>query len=335
MFRSAQLSFVVLFLLSYVQVHAQAQPETKPAPQMITADATNSTPSGATFVVPAGWTYLNDAGVSTLQPPETDTRILILDVNAANADAAVASAWAKALPGMKRPLKIATPIPDRDGWSSGKRFDYETSPNERAVVVALAKRAGDTWTVTLLDGLEPTFEKRSAQIGLIVRSLRPKAYQRESFAGRKALALTAERIEILKSFVDASMKKLGVPGAGFALIDNNRVVYEGGVGVRELGKSTPVDANTLFMAASNTKGMTTLLLARLVDAKKLAWDQQVSEVYKSFKLGDAETTREVEVKHLVCACTGLPRQDMEWLFNFKKYNPASTFTLLSNMQPTS
>jgi CubicO group peptidase (beta-lactamase class C family) len=43
----------------------------------------------------------------------------------------------------------------------------------------------------------------------------------------------------------------------------------------------------------------------------------------------------VEVKHLVCACTGLPRQDLEWLFQFKNYTPKSTFTLLSNMQPTS
>ena len=51
------------------------------------------------------------------------------------------------------------------------------------------------------------------------------------------------------------MKKLGVPGASLALIDGGKVVYEGGLGVRELGKSAPVDANALFMAASNTKGM--------------------------------------------------------------------------------
>jgi CubicO group peptidase (beta-lactamase class C family) len=90
-----------------------------------------------------------------------------------------------------------------------------------------------------------------------------------------------------------------------------------------------VDANTLFMAASNTKGMTTLLLAKLVDAKKLQWNEPVTEVYPDFKLGDAKTTSEVEIKHLICACTGMPRQDLEWLFEYKKLNPASTFTLLS------
>src|SRR6202521_3714841 len=31
----------------------------------------------------------------------------------------------------------------------------------------------------------------------------------------------------------------------------------------------------------------------------------------------------------------MPRQDLEWLFEYKKYKPASTFTLLSGMRPTS
>ena len=275
------------------------------------------------------------ASSATLEPPEPDTHIAIFDVHAPDAAAAVASAWASFRPGMKRPLKLSVPVPDRNGWTGGKQFDYETSPNERAVVVAVALHSGDTWTVVLADGTDPTFEKRGAQVNLIIQSLRPKGYQRESFAGRKALPLTPDRIEVLKTFVETSMKKLGVPGASLALIDNGKVVYEGGLGVRQLRKPAPVDADTLFMAASNTKGMTTLLLARLVDAHQLQWNQPVTQVYPAFKLGDANTTRQVEVKHLVCACTGLPRQDMEWLFQFKSYSPASTFTLLSTMQPTS
>ena len=55
------------------------------------------------------------------------------------------------------------------------------------------------------------------------------------------------------------MDQLGVPGVGLAFIDGGKVVWEGGLGVRELGKPQKVDAHTLFIAASNTKGMTTLL----------------------------------------------------------------------------
>jgi CubicO group peptidase (beta-lactamase class C family) len=41
------------------------------------------------------------------------------------------------------------------------------------------------------------------------------------------------------------------------------------------------------------------------------------------------------MKHLVCACTGMPRQDLEWIFEFKDTTPKSALTLLGTFQPTS
>jgi CubicO group peptidase (beta-lactamase class C family) len=131
------------------------------------------------------------------------------------------------------------------------------------------------------------------------------------------------------------MKQFDIPGVGLSLIDGGKVVYEGGLGVKTLGKLDPVDADTLFIAASNTKAMTTLLLAELVDQHRMRWDQPVTELYPAFRLGDAETTRQVLVKHLVCACTGMPRQDFEWLFNFGNATPLSSLESLGGMQPTS
>jgi CubicO group peptidase (beta-lactamase class C family) len=270
-----------------------------------------------------------------LTPPEPDSHLAIVDLKAPDAASAVLAAWSAYRPDFKRPVKLMTPAPARDGWDERKNFDYETSPNERAVIGALAWRAGENWTVVILDGKEPTFEKRASQFGLIIQSLRPKGYNKESFAGRKALPLTAERIAELRSFVEASMKKLDIPGASLAFVDSGRVVYEAGLGVRELGRPERVDADTLFMAASNTKGMTTLLLARLVDQGKLRWDEPVVEAYPTFKLGDADVTRQVLVKHLICACTGLPRQDLEWIFEFKNATPETSLALLGTMQPTS
>jgi CubicO group peptidase (beta-lactamase class C family) len=102
-----------------------------------------------------------------------------------------------------------------------------------------------------------------------------------------------------------------------------------------MGKADPIDADTLFIAASNTKALTTLLLAELVDEGKMRWDQPVTELFPAFKLGDEETTKQVLVKHLICACTGMPRQDMEWLFEYRDATPASSITLLGTMKPTS
>ena len=311
------------------------QAETRSAPERVTADTARATPGGATFAVPSGWTIETGKDFVVLTPPEIDTHVAIGDSHAADAKAAVEAAWAAYKPESKRPLKLVTPRPAREGWDEREVFDYETSPNERVVVEAIALRSGRAWTVVILDGTDPTVEKRGAPISLILSSLRPRGYQRESFAGRKAHPLDAARIAQMKEFVETSMKELGIPGASMALIDGGKLVYAGGFGVKQLGKADPVDENTLFMAASNTKGMTTLLLAELVDQKKLRWDEPAIEAYPSFKLGDADTTRRVLIKNLICACTGVPRQDPEWLFAFKKATPESEMALLGTMQPTS
>src|SRR5262249_25380593 len=160
------------------------------------------------------------------------------------------------------------------------------------------------------DGSEGTFEKRGAQFGLTLQSLRPKGYEREMFTGKKAHPLDDKRLATLKDFVAAGMKMLDTPGVGLAFIDGGKTVWAGGLGVKELGKPGPVDADTLFMAASNTKALTTLLLAELVDEGKMRWDQPVTELFPAFKLGDEATTKQVKVENLICACTGMPRQDL-------------------------
>src|SRR4029077_21287331 len=283
-------------LASTIQTAAPAA-EARSAPEQLTADTPRVTAAGASFTVPAGWSIVTSKSVVILQPPEPDTHIAIVDTQATDAAGAVAAGWAAYKPEHKWPVKVVTARPPREGWEDRQVFDYETSPNERAVVQAIALRAGSTWTAVILDGKEPTFEKRNAPIGLIIQSLRPKGYQRESFAGRRAHPLDAARIAEIKAFVEDSMQKLGIPGASLALVDGGKVVYEGGLGKRELGKPEPVDENTLFMAASNTKVMTTLLLSELVDEKKLKWDEPVVDVYPSFKLGDPETTKKVLVKN--------------------------------------
>ena len=329
--------FVALTALfaTFLPARINAAPQAKSTPERVSSDTPRATPGGATFTVPKEWSIATGKDMVILEPPETDTHVVLFDSSAADAATAVTGAWAVYKPESKRPVKLVTPLPPKEGWDERKFFDYETSPNERAVVQAIALRAGTAWTVAILDGTDPTVEKRGAAVGLVFESLRPKGYKRESFAGRKAHELDKERIGTLISFAENSMRQLGVPGVGIALIDHGKVVYEGGLGVKELGKPERVDENTVFMAASNTKGMTTLLLSELVDQEKLKWDQPVIEVYPSFKLGNADTTKKVLVKHLICACTGLPRQDLEWLFEYKSATPASELALLGTMQPTS
>ena len=307
-----------------------------PAVERAATDSPRTTPAGTTFMLPSEWSMTTRGPMVVLDPPEPDSHLVIVDVpGAKDSDAAIAAAWSAYRPDAKRPLKIVQPQAAQNGWEERKFYEYETSPNERATVFGQAWRAKTSWVAILVDATDATFEKRGAQFRLATLSLRPRGYQRESFAGKKAHPLDEKRIAQMKDFVASGMQQLGVPGVGFSLIDGGKVVFEGGLGVKELGKPDKVDANTLFIAASNTKAMTTLLLAELVDEKKLRWDQPVTDVYPAFKLGDAATTSQVLVKHLICACTGMPRQDMEWLFEYREATPASALKLLGTMQPTS
>ncbi len=332
------LSVVAALTLSLVlPAHGQQTASAPPAAtETVQKDTPRATPAGTTFTVPAGWAMTTTGPMVLLNPPEPDSHVAIVDVKPAkDAAAAVTAAWAAYKPGFNRPLRIVLPQVARDGWEEQKVFQYETSPNERAVLTALVRRAGDAWTVVLVDGTEPTFEKRGAPLSLTVQSLRPKGYSRESFAGKKAHPLDEKRIGILKDFVASGMKILDTPGVGLAFLDGGKMVWTGGLGVKELGKADPVGPDTLFIAASNTKALTTLLLAELVDEGKMRWDQPVTELFPAFRLGDDATTKQVLVKHLICACTGMPRQDLEWLFEYRNETPESAMRLLGTMQPTS
>jgi CubicO group peptidase (beta-lactamase class C family) len=309
--------------------------EAPAVPQTLPADTSRTTQAGATYTAPGGWSAADKGAVTILTPPEGDSHVALAAVEAADAQTAVDAAWKLYRPEMKRPLKLVTPRPGREGWDERQVFEYETSPNERAVAEAIAFRKGSAWTVVMLDGTEPTFEKRAAPTNLVVASLRPQGYARESFAGKKAHPLDAARIETLKAFVQSAMDQLGVPGVGLAFIDGGKVVWEGGLGVRELGKPQKVDAHTLFIAASNTKGMTTLLLAREADRNRIRWDEPAVQAYPRFRLADPDITRQVLIRHLICACTGMPRQDLEWLFEGGPAKASSTFDLLATMKPTS
>ncbi len=156
----------------------------------------------------------------------------------------------------------------------------------------------------------------------------------ESFAGRKAHRLDAARIKALTDFVETSRQALGVPGISVGIVQDGQTVFAGGFGVRELGRPETVDADTLYLAASNTKPLTTLMLAKLVDEGKLSWETPVAALEPRFRLADAETTRKIQVRHLLCACTGLPYRNLDWELAPPNAPATLAFDILARMRPT-
>ena len=305
------------------------------APERLSADTPKSTVLGNAFIAPKDWSLSVKRRATILEAPEGNSWIALVDVDANGPEQALTAAWQVYKPEAKWPVKVSNDLPNRDGWSRRRRYEYLTSPNEKRGVDALVLYSGASWTVVIEDLADAVAEKRGSQATLILGRLLPKGYSRESFAGKKANTLDKVRITELGLFVEQGRKELGVPGVALGLVQNGKVIFADGFGMKELGGSEKPDGDTLFMVASNTKAMTTLMLAKLVDEHRIAWDTPVTTLFPKFHLGNAETTRSVLVKHLICACTGMPRQDLEWLFEFGKMTPETSLALLGSMQPTS
>jgi CubicO group peptidase (beta-lactamase class C family) len=302
----------------------------------MTADTQKTTTAGNTFLAPTGWKVLVNGPATILEAPEAGSRVALVDVQAKDADAAVALALAAYAPDRKwPPQKAAVDAPDRDGWTRIRHYDYQTNPNEKRDFGVSVRFANGMWNVSIFDMDQAVGEKRGSQVALIFGRLLPKGRTRESFAGKTANTLDAARIAALGKFVETAQQKLGVPGVSIGLIQGGKVVFTGGFGVREFDKKTPVDGDTKYIIASNTKALTTLMLAKLVEEKKLTWETTATSLLPSFKLGNAETTSRVLVKHLICACTGMPRQDLEWFFQYGGMTPDGALSTLGTMQPTS
>ncbi|WP_205421041.1 serine hydrolase domain-containing protein [Sphingomonas mesophila] len=289
------------------------------------------------FTLPTGWSATTSGERTTIAPPEPDSRMIVVPVGAqADGEAAAAAAWRAVDPAFKRTIDVSSAAAAKSGWDKRQLIEYRTSPEERRIVRALAARSGGQWVVFLTDSSSAAFDRRRAGYAQINDSVRPKEYVAESFAGRTAAPLDAARIAQLRSFLEQSAEQLRIPGIGFALIANDRIVAEGGVGVRALGRPDKVDARTKFMIASNTKSMATLLLAKAVGEGRIGWDDPVTKAYPSFRLGSAETTAKTKIRHLVCACTGLPRKDLEWLLiDVDRVGAEDTFRQLAATEPTS
>ncbi|WP_189375813.1 serine hydrolase domain-containing protein [Thermomonas carbonis] len=320
-------------LACFIPVSARAAEP--PAAAAQSGEQSVTTPGGkATFLLPAAWGKTVQGNAVIVTPPEADgSRTAIVDTGAATPDEAVAEAW-KVL-GLSPKFLLATDAAPRDGWDQRRFYDYDIPANAKRVVNASALRKGKGWTVVAMDVDQAIGEKRGSQYGKIFQRLQPAGYTRETFAGRTAHKLDAARLQQVSDFVEQMRKDYEVPGVAIGIVQDGKVVLSRGFGVRELGKLDQVDGDTRFMIASNTKALTTLMLAKLVDAGKLDWNARAKDVYPTFKLGDAATTDKVLVKHLICACTGVPRQDMEWLFEGEKQTPETVMTTLGTMQPTS
>lgn len=114
------------------------------------------------------------------------------------------------------------------------------------------------------------------------------------------------------AWVAKGVKDWEVPGLAVAVVKGDSLVFAKGYGVRELGKTDPVDIRTRFSIGSTTKAMTALSVLMLQDEGKLKLDDPVLRFLPDLQLYDPVMTRELTVRDLLTHHTGLPGSDLLW-----------------------
>ena len=107
------------------------------------------------------------------------------------------------------------------------------------------------------------------------------------------------------AYVTQVMNAFEVPGLALTVVKDGAVVLAKGYGVRKLGETTPVDAQTRFGIASNTKVFTATALGLLVEEGKIEWDAPVVRYLPEFQMWDPWVTRELTVRDLLVHRSGL------------------------------
>ena len=102
-----------------------------------------------------------------------------------------------------------------------------------------------------------------------------------------------------------STRAIDLPGLALGVVRDGEIIYTRTAGETIAGSGQRIDNDTLFKIASNSKAMTTGVLARLVDAGKLRWDDPVTRYLPQFRMHDPWVTREMQVRDLLLHNSGL------------------------------
>lgn len=108
----------------------------------------------------------------------------------------------------------------------------------------------------------------------------------------------------LAAAVERCRRQWGVPGLSVAIVRGGKPIYVAGHGVRQVGSSTPVNADTLFQIGSNSKAFCAAAAGLLVDEGKLAWNDPIRKHLPDFAMGNPWLTDNITVKDALAHRTG-------------------------------
>jgi CubicO group peptidase (beta-lactamase class C family) len=101
-------------------------------------------------------------------------------------------------------------------------------------------------------------------------------------------------------------QKFNVPAMAAAVVTSDGIKFAGAVGVRKRGSEVPVGLDDLWHLGSDTKAMTSTLIARLVERGQLRWDSTLAEIFPDLAPQMNPEFQKVTLLQLLSHRAGLP-----------------------------
>jgi CubicO group peptidase (beta-lactamase class C family) len=126
----------------------------------------------------------------------------------------------------------------------------------------------------------------------------------------------------LDSYVEGAMREWEAPGVVIGVVQDDRLIFAKGYGVREKGTSDRVDPDTVFALGSITKTFTAAAVGLLVEKGKLEWDDRLARHLPELRLRDACASRDATVRDALSHRTGLPELGGDFVAYASNYSRA-------------
>jgi CubicO group peptidase (beta-lactamase class C family) len=203
-------------------------------------------------------------------------------------------------------------------WSAAIALGRVGSP-ALAALPALTKALADAseqvrqTAAVALGGLGPSARSAAPELTRLlsdrneaVRTAAALALRQVDPAGRPSQLTPKALATTLDELVPALMAELQVPGVAIALIQNRRLVWSRGYGVRNAQTREPVTPGTVFEAASMSKPIFGLLALQLVERGRLDLDRPLEAYAQEQILPEQPERRRVTARMALSHTSGFP-----------------------------
>ena len=119
----------------------------------------------------------------------------------------------------------------------------------------------------------------------------------------KADMLSPQQARAYDTFFRQQLRESKIPGAAYAIVSKDRILYMATVGYTDVTHKYPIDTQTTFRIASVSKTFAAEMVGLLVEDGHLHWDDSVTQYLPKFKIkGDSS---KIQIQHLLGHSTGL------------------------------